>query len=72
MNKNNILLKNHFPVLVAYHESSSNGYSNFFTISKWDSKISKGGKRGNFSLPNLWWDCSFIKVFEAGVIERKA
>lgn len=38
-----MLLKNHFPVLVSYHESSSNGYSSFFNISKEDGKISKGG-----------------------------
>lgn len=32
--KNNILLKDHFPVVVAYHESSSKGYSSFFSLSK--------------------------------------
>lgn len=42
MNKNSISLKNHFPVLVAYHESSSHGYSSFFAISQ-VIKISKGG-----------------------------
>lgn len=47
-NKNNVLLKSYFLVLVAYHGSSSNLLSSSFLaflLSPSETKISKGGVR---------------------------